>query len=49
MSEHDEGNACGYSRTKQDISTMLLPFDIHHTTFKLELVVENCRKKSKEE
>jgi cobalt-zinc-cadmium efflux system protein len=33
---------------KREISALLKPFNIHHTTFELELADEHCRMHSKE-
>ena len=44
----DTNDATSYTRVKREISTLLQPFDIHHTTFELELADEPCRMNSKE-
>lgn len=37
-----------YNSVKREISTLLQPFDLYHTTFELELADEPCRMHSKE-
>lgn len=41
-------NTSSHTRIKQEIETLLEPFNIHHTTFELELADEHCRMISKE-